>query len=244
MDYKDFQAGAIQESFWFKAKAQFIEVLLKKLNHTQNLKILDIGAGTGEDIASIKKFGQVHALDIDQKTLDLIPDYLVVEKKIGDACNLPYENQSFDLVVAFDVLEHIEQDQKVITEIHRVLKPNGHFAFTVPAYNTLYSNRDTILGHQRRYNKTHIQKLLKDFKKQTLGSWFFFLFLPAAFFLILPKKTQKKLTYDSGPSSFHQFPKILNDIFYTLLRCENWLISKRIKFPFGLTIYGIYKKER
>ena len=243
MDYKDYQAGAQQKSFWFKGKEGLIETLLKKVPQKQNQKILNIGAGTGDDLAIIKKFGNIHAIDIDENAVKLIPDNLVAEKKVGDACNIPYPDNSFDVAVAFDVLEHIKDDQKMVDEIHRVLKPGGHFVFTVPAYNALYSDRDKYLNHHRRYNKKMVKKLFKPFEKQTLGSWFSILFQPAISFLMMPKFIKKRFSSDPSRPNFHNFPKLLDSLFHKVLKTENWLISKGMRFPFGLTVYGIYKKQ-
>ncbi len=232
MDYKDYIQGTTQDHFWFKAKRQLIEILLSKIKAPLNMKILDIGAGTGDDIFILKKFGNIHVIDCNQRALDLIPDSMITEKKCGDACNLPYENNSFDAIVAFDVLEHIEDDHLAVAEIHRTLKPGGYFIFTVPAYQLLFSSHDKDLQHKRRYNKKNMRKLMKDFKSITLGFWLFFLF-PCAVLLRLISKTTH---HEKTPN------KLLNAIMYATLTIENLLIKTGLRFPWGLTVYGIYQK--
>ena len=123
----------------------------------------------------------------------------------------------------------------MVDEIHRVLKKNGTYIFTVPAYNWLYSAHDRILNHYRRYNRTMIHALFSKIKKNRLGSWVFFLFLPAVIKRLLNKK--------SVQSEVPQLPAWLNTICYELLKCENWCIGKGINFPFGLTLYGMYTKK-
>ncbi|QQR49665.1 class I SAM-dependent methyltransferase [bacterium] len=235
MDYRDYQAGANQEHFWFKAKPQFIRTLLEKIPHNSSQKILDIGAGTGEDVATLARFGKIYAVDIDQQALDMIPDSLVFEKKQADACFLPYGDAMFDVVVAFDVLEHVEHDQKMVDEIFRVLKPGGYFVFTVPAYNMLFSAHDRALYHFRRYTKGSVHKLFQKFTKFDAGYWFCFLFMPAAI-----KRLMNKNTATCG---LPPVPKPLNYCCFSLLRFENWLLSKGLHFPFGLSVYGMYQKK-
>ena len=235
MDYKDYKSGVAQEHFWFKAKSNLIGVLLGKVKNQKDVKILDIGVGTGEDLVVIKRFGDVYAIDVDENALNLVSTKHVAEKKYGDICNIPYSDNEFDVVVCFDVLEHIEKDQKAVDEIYRVLKPGGYFVFTVPAFNSLYSCHDKVLQHFRRYNKKTIAQILKKFEKKELAYWFFFLFIPAAFQRICSSKSSCKNLHKTPPN-------ILNKIFYKFLNFENWLISKNIKLPFGLTVYGIYKK--
>lgn len=234
MDYKDYQIGLRDNNFWFYRKTEFIGILLKKINLSKNLKILDIGAGTGNDVNQIRKFGSVFVLDIDKKSLDLIPDNLVEEKLVADACNIPYPDNIFDVVVSFDVLEHIKDDFLVVSEIKRVLKPGGFFIFTVPAYNFLFSAHDKYLQHHRRYNKRGLLYLLKDFKKIELGNWFFTLFLPVA----LQRLINKNRLYKPMKIS-----KWMDFIGNKILGFENFLFKKGLRYPFGLSFYGIYKKN-
>lgn len=236
MDYKDYQTGATQQHFWFKAKNDLIDVLLNKITSNKKIQILDVGAGTGDDVKTLHKFGFIHVVDINQDALDLIPNTLVLEKKCCDVCELPYENNLFEVIVAFDVLEHIEKDHQAVSEIFRVLKPGGFFIFTVPAYQWLFSTHDHYLNHVRRYNKTNIKHLLKQFKPIDLGSWLFFLFPLAAISRLLTKNTRKK-----NETMPHKF---INSLMYVILKLETKLIKKGLRFPWGLTIYGIYQKPQ
>lgn len=235
MDYRDFQAGATKDHFWFKAKTLLIDVLLKKLPHQKDLKILNIGVGVGDDLDVIAQYGDIHALDIDQNALDLIVQKRVVKKTCADACQLPYPENAFDLVVSFDVMEHVENDNKMAEEIFRVLKPQGHYIFTVPAYNFLFSAHDRALHHFRRYTKKSVHKVLYKFEKCEAGYWVFFLFLPAVIKRLLDKQSET--------TQVSLLPSVLNAVCFKVLQSENWLISKGIRFPFGLTVYGIYQKK-
>ena len=81
---------------------------------------------------------------------------------VGDIVNLPFEDEFFDLVVAIEVLEHVEDDKKAISEIARVLKPFGFFLFSVPTRKDLYGEIDQIVGHKRRYEVEELKSLLSD----------------------------------------------------------------------------------
>lgn len=234
MDYKDIQAGFKPYNFWFKAKTNFIGILIEKLNLNKDISILNIGSGTGSDIIEINRYGKVTVLDINKNALDLIPDDLVENKILADACNIPLKDKSFDLVLALDVLEHIKDDYKVISEIKRILKNNGRFIFTVPAYNFLFSSHDSYLNHFRRYDKKTLKNLLKPLKKLELSNWFFVLFLPAAFIRLIHKNKKYK------PQKIGRSVDFLGN---KILKIENFLFKKGIRYPWGLSFYGIYEKK-
>ncbi|KKS89839.1 MAG: Methyltransferase type 11 [Parcubacteria group bacterium GW2011_GWF2_43_11] len=79
---------------------------------------------------------------------------------IGDVVNLPFENNLFDLLAGFEVLEHIENDEKAFSEIARVLKPSGFFLFSVPLRQELFNEIDLLGGHKRRYEVAELEELL------------------------------------------------------------------------------------
>lgn len=79
---------------------------------------------------------------------------------IGDVIDLPFEDNFFDLAATFETLEHIEEDEKVFSEIARVLKPSGFFLFSVPLRREFFNKIDSIAGHKRRYEITELKELL------------------------------------------------------------------------------------
>lgn len=233
MDYRDLEQGIRSDHFWFRGKRGLIRTLLEKARLPRGASILNVGAGTGDDLKVIADFGRVHAVDCAQEALDSIDSTLIAEKRLCDATRLPYPDSSFDAVVAFDVLEHIGEDNMAIAEIQRVLRPGGAFVFTVPAFGFLFSAHDMQLGHLRRYTKASLRKLLgRGFARVSLGYWMFTLFpLIAAARLI--ERGSKKASTDAGP---------LNGLFSLMFRMENILIRRGLRLPVGSTIYGICRK--
>lgn len=231
MDYKDLLAGQIKENFWFKAKNDLIDVLMKKVDKDKKqLKILNIGAGTGDDLEVLNKYGKNYVIDIDEKALSVIDNKLCEEKRVADACNLPYDNNYFDVVVSFDVFEHIKNDQKSVNEVYRVLKNDSVLIFTVPAFQFLFSSHDKALHHQRRYNKKSIKNILSKFNLK-IFFWNSLLFFPMATIRILKKNSELKVDRI-------KFTSWLNTIFYCLLKVDNFLIKRNISMPIGLSLVG------
>ncbi len=231
MDYKDKVAGQTNDHFWFKAKKELIDSLVNKaVGEKRQLRILSIGVGTGDDLDILSKYGQNYITDVDQLSLSIIDPKLYVEKRVSDACLLPYEDNFFDLVISCDVFEHIDNHTKAASEVYRVLKKDGALIFTVPAFQFLFSSHDVALQHFRRYNKTKIKNLLSAFETN-IFFWNSLLFVPMAITRIINKNSEPKV--DQG-----NVPSWLNTIFYHLLKFDNFLIKSNFSMPVGLSLVG------
>jgi ubiquinone/menaquinone biosynthesis C-methylase UbiE len=240
MDYKDLQAGKTREYLWFKARNNLIDVLMKKAcGNRRQLKILNIGAGTGDDLDILNKYGKNYVIDIDKEALSIIDSNLCEEKKVSDACDLSYDDNFFDVVVSFDVFEHIKEDQRAITEIYRVLKENGVLIFTVPAFQFLFGSHDKALSHQRRYCKKDIAILLSQFADSKMFFWNSLFFIPMAAMRLLKKRSKPKVDQLN-------LPTWLNSSLFYLLQIDNFLIKRGVSMPIGLSIvgYGFKRKKQ
>lgn len=236
MDYKDYQSGHTISNFRLRAKKELIEVLLSKCcQKGKELKILNLGVGTGDYLEALNRYGRVYVIDINKDVLKLIPANLCFEKRIADATKLPYLSNFFDVVISFDVFEHISDDAAAVSETRRVLKKNGHLLFSVPAFQFLFSSHDMALEHKRRYNKRMLKRLLGNFHNLKLNYWTSILFLPVAFMRIMNKKSKPKVENV-------KLPKLVNSIFYMFLKIENNLIKLDFPLPIGINIVGICKK--
>lgn len=131
------------------------------------VNMLDAGCGTGVYSFYFSNFAKdIQAIDISKDKID----YLKREnflKNINfsrqDLCNLPFEKESFDFIVCSDVLEHIKEDEKAISELSRVLKKNGTILITVPYYSKNNEKTYKIYDHERAgYNLKILQSKIKD----------------------------------------------------------------------------------
>jgi len=236
MDYKEHTADFSILDFWFKARRRRIYIQLSKLNK-KNLKILDLGAGTGDDLLIQKKFGEIYAVDIEKKALNQIPGDLCVEKKVADACKLPYKDKFFDVVTSFEVLEHVTNDTLVVSEIMRVLKDDGYLIFSVPAFQFVFSSHDKALKHKRRYNKKMLRHLFSEFNDIQIKYWNSILFLPIVLMRLVKRKSEAEIDQ-------MKIPKIVDKLFYNILEIENELLKRDISLPIGLSIVGCCKKKK
>jgi len=249
MDYQDYilQSDKTRPHFWFAAKLKLIENLLEEVfvNEKNDRSILDIGCGTGTEFDILNKFGQITALDTNQTALDLIKQKgsSVI---LADIEKFILLKNSYDAVCCFDLLEHLTDDKKVLKNIFHSLKNNGYLLFTVPAFKFIFSTHDLALKHQRRYSKKDIAGKLKScsFTIVSLNYWNAILFPIEVVIRLFKKllfiKLFKQPGYQSDAKSINP---LVNQFLFSILNFENKMINYGIKFPFGLTIYGIARKN-
>ena len=175
-----------RQHWWFVARENIIRNYIKKLISeahlkSTNLKILNVGCGPGRSSQYLSEFGETVSIEYDKYCCEFASEKTGLKIINGSITELPFEDRSFDLVCAFDVIEHVEEDQLAVSEMKRVAKENGIIFITVPTFMSLWSHHDVINHHFRRYRLNEIETLF-NFKKdgtKIFGSYFnFFLFLP------------------------------------------------------------------
>ena len=187
--------------WWFQARKKIIEEIIKK-NFNKKIDILDFGSGSGVNIKMLSQFGFVNIYEPHSKTKKYLQLKYKNKKKFKVLKKI--NKNKFDLIILADVLEHLKNDKKELKRLSKNLNKNGHILITVPAYKFLFSIKDKILGHYRRYNKNQISNLFKNFNTIRLTYFNFFLFIPISliifFFKILNINFIKKV--ESSPNFF------------------------------------------
>ena len=248
MDHKFYQEyyNLEREGWWFKARLSILESYCKKIINHPEMRILNVGAATGATSEMLSKFGEVTSLEYDEFCCKFLKEKTGIEAINASLTDLPFEDDSYDIICAFDVIEHIEDDIKAIEEIHRVLKPNGKYLLTVPAFQSLWSNHDLINHHYRRYRKNQFNKLIVNNKlKINYSTYFnFWLFIPISIVRFILNNIPRKKNSDSTGSDneIMQSSKIVNGILYRIFYSEKFLLKLNIKFPFGVSILTIGSK--
>ncbi len=228
--------------WWHQGRRKIIEVLLKKyLTKTDSdVEILDLGCGTGINFEILRKFGKVEGIDCSPEALKFCQRRGITEVRQGDVENLTIPENSYDAVTAFDILEHLKNDEKAIENVYRVLKPGGIFFLLSPAYQFLWSRHDEALHHYRRYVLSDMHRKLNAAGFETIKRSYCisFLFLPIVFYRLITS-----LWSDGQPkTSYVLLPGWLNGFFVLLLRLEAYIL-KYFNFPFGVSILCLAKKH-
>lgn len=231
-----------QSHWWFVARREILSSLIKKFSKP-NQKILEIGAGTGGNLEMLLNYGAVSAVEPNdfarKKILEKFGNKIsLINGKLPNQLNL--ENQSFDLICLFDVLEHVEDDLLALREIKKFLKPNGKIILTVPAFQFLWSSHDKNLHHFRRYNFNNLKKLITNSNlRATRIGYFNCLLFPIAFVMRLIEK----IFPAKKSSSTNNCDPITNKILTKIFASEKYFLQINWNFPFGLSLFSVLELD-
>jgi SAM-dependent methyltransferase len=242
-----------RQHWWFVAREKIISNYLKKiiddkiLNHPE-LKILNVGCGPGRSSQYLSSFGEVTSIEYDKDCCEFASERTGLQIINGSITELPFQDEMFDLVCAFDVIEHVENDQLAVSEMKRVAKKEGVIFITVPTFMSLWSHHDVINHHFRRYKLSQIEKLFEIQKNgnEIFSSYFnFFLFLGIYLIRIISNFLKFGKKRPGSGSDFETFkPGFLNNILFNIMYFESKFINKNIKFPFGVSLLYSWKKNK
>ncbi len=228
--------------WWFVGRRAILESFLQQIvlqirNPKSEIRILDVGCGTGANLEMLAQFGESEGVDISDDALEFCKAKgLKVHKGLAE--KLPFADESFEVVTALDVVEHLDDDVAGLKEMHRVLKKGGNALIFVPAFMWLWGVQDDISNHRIRYTKKQIVERLEkagfEIERATYANWTFF--AP-----ILAGRTIMKITGIKPESENNVNISALNGFFGKLFSAERfWL--KRANFPFGVSIVIVAKK--
>ena len=203
--------------------------------------MLDVGCGTGTMLGYLARYGAAEGVDMDEEAIEYCRARGLEKVTRADAENLPFPSSTFDLVTAFDIVEHTDDDLRVLSEFARVLKPGGTLLVSVPAYMFLWGAQDEISLHKRRYVASQLRARLESagFQLQKLTYMNAILFGPiAAIRLVrrlLPKPPEVKSDF-TFPA-----PRFANGFLAAAFGAERFAV-RRFDIPFGVSIAAVARK--
>ncbi|MEZ4902371.1 MAG: class I SAM-dependent methyltransferase [Spirosomataceae bacterium] len=238
-----------RKHWWFLVRNQIImSSLQKQLKGKRQLKVLNIGIATGRTSELLAAFGEVKSVEYDQACFEFVKETLPnLDLVQGSILELPFEDQTYDLVCALDVIEHVEDHQLAVQEMQRVCKPDGLICVTVPAFMFLWNQHDVVNHHMRRYNKTLLESLFQATGKIVFSSYFnFWLFFPIAGFRLLSRllPLHHRKVEEAGSDFTIMTNSLFQKIFYSIFYTENVLIKNGIRFPVGVSLLLSWQKTK
>lgn len=239
-----------RENWWFTVRREILEERITHLlSNPTNISSLNIGAATGSTSDMLTRFGEVMSVEYDENCYQFTKSFLSTPIIQGSITELPFENNQYDLVCAFDVIEHVEDDVKAIDEMIRVCKPGGYIAITVPAYMFLWGPHDLVNHHFRRYTLKQLTTLIQQHPGSIIYTTYFnsLLFIPIAAFRIIAKwiESIKGKTASIGQSDHGILGTngIFNDLLAAIFKIDYYLLKWGIRFPSGVSIMLFFKKQ-
>jgi SAM-dependent methyltransferase len=142
-----------ERHWWYRGRRRVIRAELDRLALPAGAEVLDAGCGSGRTMEDLRRYGSVRGLELNEDAAELARSRGVGEVEIGRVEELPWPDESFDLITCLDVIEHTADDGIALRELLRVRKPGGWLLVTVPAYQALWSAHDEANHHYRRYSR-------------------------------------------------------------------------------------------
>lgn len=221
-------------NFWFKSRNELILWAIRKFFRARE-SYLEVGCGTGFVLAAIAdEFPDmdIHGSEVFVEGLrfakDRVPRAHLFQM---DATRIPYRS-GFDVIGAFDVLEHIENDVGVLEEMHRSVRPGGGIILTVPQHAWLWSSQDEVAHHVRRYTRAElVRKVTAAGFRIGWTSSFVSLLLPA----MIVSRWRKPAGTGGESDAYSEFeiPRSVDALLLLAMRIERALLRAGIRLPIG-----------
>lgn len=234
-------ARAQHVHWWLRARREILDRVIARLGLPAGARLLEIGAGTGANLAMLGRHGELCAMESDdfaRQHASAASGVAVLSGHLPDA--VPFADHSFDLVCLLDVLEHIDDDRAALRRVRDLLRPGGRVLLTVPAYQWLYGAHDRAHHHRRRYTACEVRRAAQEagFDVQRCG-YFNTLLFP----LVVARRIGQRSggATDSGDAALPA--ALLNRLLHAVFSCERWLVP-RLLFPFGTSVLAVLARGR
>jgi SAM-dependent methyltransferase len=226
--------------WWFEGSIRFILCALSDIQVRETSRILDAGCGTG---GLLRRLAHRNAWGVEvaregirfcrQRGLDNVLQASIAE--------LPFQSNSFDIVLSIDVLVHqwVSDDVAALREIHRVLVPGGFVVLQVAAYRALWSAHDVATLTRHRYTRGELAEKVKgagfDMVRVTYRNT---LLSPLA---VLIKLLRRARATTATKSDLVVLPHLVNRALFVVVAFENY-VARRVRLPFGVSIFCVARK--
>lgn len=243
MDHLTYAVEAEVEAnhWWFVGRRKLFASKLCQYAVAKNSKILDIGTSTGTNLRLLKEmsFQQATGVDLSPEAIRFCELKGLGHVVQGDACTLPFPDETFDLILATDIIEHVDEDAVAVKEIRRVLKNKGKALITVPAFPSLWGLQDEKSFHKRRYRRKNLLNLIQNSGLKILEHHYFnyLLFLPIWTARQIIRMMNVRLESENQVNS-----PLINWVLTRIFECDVQSAPK-IKPPFGVSILLVAEKD-
>jgi len=234
-----------QDHWWFVAVRAMVMRLLALSGKTTDLgTVLDVGCGTGALLDQLRGLSEkLYGADASSEALKYCALRGHKNLLLCDATNTAFPSNSFDVITAIGIIEHIDNDHAFLVEMERLLRPQGVMVLLTSSFPYLWSIHDTANEHKRRYYLRALNKKLNSIGFETIRfSHFNFLLFPAIAVMLLSHRLFYGVESERPMRILPILPKIINRILTKVLLCESMLMGW-IRIPWGISMIGVFRKS-
>jgi SAM-dependent methyltransferase len=233
----DLTASIEGKHFWFGPRRRFLASLVDR-HFPEAASYLELGCGTGDMLSTVlqsRTWSKIQGSDIYPSSLQRVAARL--GRKVGlvqlDARDIP-ARQQFDIITAFDVIEHITEDERVLASMHSAIVPGGGVVIAVPQHPLLWSHTDDIGHHVRRYRPGEMEKKLQRVGFTVVYSnSYTALLLPLLLASRMAYKFRSKLHGADVDLYEYDVPRVANSVLKSILEVEVNMALAGVPFPAG-----------
>jgi SAM-dependent methyltransferase len=231
-----------EDHWWFVGRRQLFSRELARLSLDRRAVTFDTGTSTGTNLRMLRDFGfcNVTGLDLSDEAIRFCTEKGLGHVKKGDVNALPFADETFELCLATDIIEHVDDDIGALRELNRALKPGGHLLITVPAFASLWGLQDKVSHHKRRY---HLRELKA--KAETAGFTverrYYFNFILFAPIFLARQIIRIAGLEDRLKSENEVYSPFINRILLPIFALDARL-APMLRLPFGVSILMLAKK--
>ena len=217
--------------WYFRGRRMLIVTVLRRVLPRRPLRLLDIGCGTGNVLATLEQFGEAVGMDTSDELLGVARTAGLDARKGSLPDDLVVAPGWADVVLLLDVIEHLDDDLAGLRAARRVLRDDGLLVVAVPAYPSLWSGHDVALGHRRRYTRSALRRVVETagYRVQYV-SYFNTVLFPA----IASVRVWKRMRGDDR-HDLRRPGSIVNAVLERLFAVERHVIPRRA-LPFGSSL--------
>ncbi len=237
--------------WWWRGMRRLYRAALDRFcpldpTHIRTRRVIDVGCGFGANLPVLSPFGDVVGVDVSFEALQAIKDRPTLGLVQAEADALPFRAETFDVVALLAVVEHVDQDDRVLRESYRVAHAGGIQILLTSAFMLLWSHHDAANNHRRRYRAAQLDRLQRTAGWHVLATSYanVFIFPIVALVRILQRRIRSHereapaAAYDMGPNLGP-----LNGLLERFLVVEAWLITRGIRLPFGVDLFSVARRE-
>jgi SAM-dependent methyltransferase len=225
--------------WWFRGRRKLIWALLRYANLQQQPRILDAGCGTGRNLVEFGSLGAAEGFDPSQDAVEFCHLRGLANVRQANLESLPFPPDTFDLLFACDVVEHIEDDHRALSELFRVAAPGASLVLTVPAYQWMWTAHDAQLHHYRRYTLGVLRERASAAGWQPVRHSYFNSFLLP---VIVLARALARFLPRQGHTDLDRTPEVLNGVLEMPMALEAALVARGVTFPAGVSLGMLLRK--